>query len=301
MSLESGIGCFDYAAEMIGWQNVAHCEIEPFCLTILKYYWPNADSHADVFKLDGRPYRGRIGVLTCGFPCQPFSLAGKGKGDKDDRFIWPENMRIIREMRPTYVVAENVPGLLSKHPLVFERVCADLENEGYEVTPIIIPACAAQEDHIRERIFFVAHNHRYGHGDINGLGENRGKKGANQGYEDKWERHRHEPGRVDTKVADAAYDSSQRLARRFRGELAKPEDSNGAFQGRKHCGIFPKTESWPEAATRLCRVDDGYAGRLDTTTISKAKWRKESIRGYGNAVHWKVAFEIFKAIESTTP
>jgi DNA (cytosine-5)-methyltransferase 1 len=93
-SLEAGGGGFDVAAEMKGWDNIFHVEINPFCRQILNYYWPYAKSYSDIFLSDGKPFRGQIDVLTCGFPCQPFSTAGKGKGDKDNRFIWPENMRI---------------------------------------------------------------------------------------------------------------------------------------------------------------------------------------------------------------
>lgn len=189
-SLESGVGCFDYAAEMVGWENVFHCEINPFCRTILKYYWSDAKEYDNLFTMDARQWRGIVDIITCGFPCQPFSTAGKGNGDKDDRFIWPENMRIIRECEPPFIVAENVPGLLNKHPLVFERVCSDMENEGYEVLPVNIPACATQKDHQRQRWFFIAYNNSYGQRNFNGLKKNSGKEKENKSNEDKWEWHR---------------------------------------------------------------------------------------------------------------
>lgn len=183
--------------------------------------------------------------------------------------------------------------------MVFERVCADLEDEGYEVTPVIIPACAAQEDHIRERIFFVAYHHRYGHRDAHGLTEDTSEKGENQSDEDKRQRDRIKSGRIYQAAADTANNNSQGLQSDICTGIRESEKKNGTFQGRKHRGIFPKTESWIEAATRLCRLDDGTAGRLDTTAISKARWRKESIKTYGNAVHPKVVYEIFRAISTT--
>lgn len=298
-SLETGIGCFDYAAEKMRWENVFHVEINSFCQTILKYYWPNADSYADIFEFDGRPYRGLIDIITCGFPCQPFSLAGKGRGDKDDRFIWPENMRIIREIEPAYVVAENVPGLLSKHPMVFERVCADLEDEGYQVVPVNIPACAAEEDHERQRWFFIAYNHRYGHGNINGPEKDTSQAGTHKGNGNKRQRSGSESGRIYQNDTDNSYTASIRFPGpgQHRGSVNSETIRNRKANEFKH--DHQLKESWLEAATRLCRVDDGTSGGLDPEAISKAKWYRESIRGYGNAVHWKIAYGIFKAIEQT--
>lgn len=274
ISLESGIGGFDYAAEMMGWQNVAHCEINKFCLTVLKYYWPDADTYTDLFTMDGRKYRRFIDIITCGFPCQGFSLAGKGKGDKDDRFIWPENMRIIREVQSPYILAENVPGLLNKHPLVFERVCADLENEGYEVQSVCIPACGAQEDHIRERIFFIAYNQGFGDRMLPVQQWDKRKEGIN----------------INGQIKNITNNQCEGLERQSIGQARGVQLAQGV-----------EKESWPEAATRLCGLDDVFIGRLDTAAISKTTWRNESIKGYGNSVHWKVAYEIFKAIEATTP
>lgn len=294
-SLESGIGGFDYAAEKMGWENVFHVEINSFCRTILKYYWPNANTYSDLFEFDGTKYRGAIDVLTCGFPCQPFSVSGKGKGDKDDRFIWPENMRIIREIQPPNVVAENVPGLLSKHPLVFERVCADLENEGYEVQPINIPACAAEKDHERQRWFFLAHNHRYGHRKYYGPGKDSGTKGADQSNENKRQRNQYEFRRNYTATANY---NSEGLPFWIQSKLRKAGRKNEALKGSELSRTLTANRSWIEVAAILCSMDDGDAFGLDTKAVSKAKWYRESIKAYGNMVSWEIAYEIFKAIEA---
>jgi len=157
-SLFSGIGGFDLAAEWMGWANAFHCEIAEFPQKILKYYWPNAVSYDDITKTDFTIWRGRIDVLTGGFPCQPFSLAGKRKGTADNRHLWPEMLRAIQEIKPRYVVGENVSGILSWNGgLVFEGVQADLEAEGYEVLPFILPACAVNAPHRRDRVWFIAH------------------------------------------------------------------------------------------------------------------------------------------------
>lgn len=130
-SLFSGIGGFDLAAEWAGWTNMFNCEIDGFCRKVLKYHFPNAQQYADIRTTDFTVWRGRIDVLTGGFPCQPFSLAGKRRGTEDDRYLWPEMLRAIREIRPEWVVGENVYGFVNwSKGLVFEQVCADLENEG---------------------------------------------------------------------------------------------------------------------------------------------------------------------------
>lgn len=157
-SLFSGIGGFDLAAEWAGWTNVFNCEIDPFCRRVLAYHFPNAIQYEDIKTTDFRPLRGGVDVLTGGFPCQPFSLAGKRKGTDDNRYLWPEMLRAIRELAPRWVVGENVFGIVNwSDGLVFEQVCADLEAEGYEVQPFIIPACAVDAPHRRDRVWFVAH------------------------------------------------------------------------------------------------------------------------------------------------
>jgi len=158
-SLFSGIGGFDLASEWMGWENIFHCEWMPFPRKVLDYYWPNADSHIDICKTDFTKYANKIDILTGGFPCQPFSLAGKRKGTDDERYLWGEMLRAIQEIKPKYVIAENVFGITNiDGGLVFEQVCLDLEAQGYEVQPFIIPAAAKNAPHRRDRCWFVAHN-----------------------------------------------------------------------------------------------------------------------------------------------
>lgn len=182
-SLFSGIGGPEIAAEIMGWKNVFHCEINPFGRKILDYWFPNSKSYEDITKTDFTEWRGKINVLTGGFPCQPFSCAGQRKGAEDDRYLWPEMLRAIREIQPDWVVGENVAGILSmvqpgsetalgreeslfgevdrkrilhRQEYVVETVCNDLEREGYSVQPVVIPACAVGAPHRRDRVFFVA-------------------------------------------------------------------------------------------------------------------------------------------------
>jgi DNA (cytosine-5)-methyltransferase 1 len=163
-SLFSGIGGFDFAAEQIGWENVFHCEWNPFGQKILKYYWPKAISYEDIKKTDFSIHRGQIDILTGGFPCQPYSTAGKRKGKEDDRHLWPEMLRAIREIQPSYVVGENVRGLTNWNGgMVFDEVQSNLEAEGFEVLPFLLPACAVNAPHRRDRIWFIAYSERNGH------------------------------------------------------------------------------------------------------------------------------------------
>ena len=158
-SLFSGIGGFDLAAEWMGWENVFHCEWMEFPRKVLDYHFPNADSHIDICKTDFKKYANTIDILTGGFPCQPFSLAGKRKGTDDERYLWGEMLRAIQEIKPKYVIAENVFGITNiDGGLVFQQVCLDLENEGYEVQPFIIPAAAKNAPHRRDRCWFIAQN-----------------------------------------------------------------------------------------------------------------------------------------------
>ena len=158
-SLFSGIGGFDLASEWMGWENVFHCEWNPFGQKVLNYYWPNAISYNDITKTDFTIHRGAIDIITGGFPCQPYSSAGKRLGKEDERHLWPEMLRAIREIQPTWVVGENVRGLTNWNGgLVFDEVQAELEAQGYEVTPFLLPACAVNAPHRRDRIWFIAYS-----------------------------------------------------------------------------------------------------------------------------------------------
>lgn len=158
-SLFSGIGGFDLAAEWMGWENVFHCEWMPFPRQVLKYYWPKAISYENICTTDFTIHRGDIDILTGGFPCQPYSTAGKRLGKADERHLFPHMLRAIKEIQPRWVIGENVRGLVSWNGgMVFNEVCADLESEGYEVQPFLIPAASVNAPHRRDRIWFVAYS-----------------------------------------------------------------------------------------------------------------------------------------------
>jgi len=162
-SLFSGIGGFDLASEWMGWKNYLSCEIADFPNKILEHYWPDAYHHRDVKTLNyetinnelserfGKQWRDDDIILTGGFPCQPYSSAGKRLGKEDERHLWPEMLRIISEIKPKFIVGENVFGLLNWNGgMVFAEVCSDLEHQGYEITPVVIPAAAKNAPHGRD-------------------------------------------------------------------------------------------------------------------------------------------------------
>lgn len=183
-SLFTGFCGFDFVAEFAGFTNLFNCEIDPFCRKLAAYYFPDAISYEDIKTTDFTRWRGKVDVLTGGFPCQPFSTAGRRKGTEDDRYLWPEMLRVVREIRPTWVIGENVAGLTSmvqfsddvkvedctdlfgerytietmEGPYVLDRICEDLEQSGYEVQPFVVPACAVGAPHRRDRVWIVAHS-----------------------------------------------------------------------------------------------------------------------------------------------
>jgi DNA (cytosine-5)-methyltransferase 1 len=161
-SLFSGIGGFDLAASWVGWENAFFCEWNEFGQSVLKHHNPKAILYNDITKTDFTIWRGQIDVLTGGFPCQPYSTAGKRKGKEDERHLWPEMLRAIREIQPRWIVGENVLGIINWNGgMVFEEVQTDLEAEGYEVQTYVLPASGVNAPHQRYRVWFVAYSNQY--------------------------------------------------------------------------------------------------------------------------------------------
>ena len=154
LDLFAGIGGFTLAAEWAGIETVAHCEVDKDCISVLRKHWPNAKLHTDIRELDGNDYK-HIDIITGGYPCQPFSVAGNQEAEKDDRHLWPEMLRIITQAESTWAVCENVYGHVR---LGLDSVLYDLEAIGYACQPFVIPALATGANHNRDRVFIVAYS-----------------------------------------------------------------------------------------------------------------------------------------------
>lgn len=268
-SLFSGIGGFDLAAEWAGWTNAFNCEIDPFCRKVLKYHFPNAEQYEDIRTTDFTVWKDRIDVLTGGFPCQPFSLAGKRRGTEDDRYLWPAMLGVIRIVRPRWVVGENVYGIVNwSEGMVFEQVCADLEAAGYEVQPYIIPACGVGAPHRRDRCWFVAHR-------------------TDAGTETMRER---KDGIYAVELV--AYPDRQRC------EECNASGQSGHTQGRttQEGDAKRRIPAWNGFPTQppVCGGDDGFPGEL--VGIAFPLWRREAVKACGNAIVPQVALRIFETI-----
>lgn len=324
--LFSGIGGFSLAARAMNWETAFHCEIEPFCQRVLKHHFPESFLYENIFTTDFTIYRGRIDLLTGGFPCQPFSVAGLQNGAEDHRHLWPEMLRAIRQIQPRWIVAENVPGLISnKSGVVFEQVCTDLENEGYEVQTSVLPALGVDSPHIRYRVFIIAYSRLYGHGN-DGFRENRQTQSVCEGEKNKRKRFRYVahgsgtertnsgPSRKGLQGDELAKTSEQRKGTQRpvtkfpsdrmgkNRQSGNPTDplSRGRIQGNERAEAGKPIDplpGWRDFPTQspLLVGNDGLPDRLDGITVSR--WRRETIKAAGNSVIPALVYEIFKVID----
>jgi DNA (cytosine-5)-methyltransferase 1 len=328
-SLFSGIGGFDLAAEWMGWENIFHCEWNPFGQKVLKYYWPNAISYENICTTDFTVHRGKVDIITGGFPCQPYSTAGKRLGKADERHLFPEMLRCIKEIKPRWIIGENVRGLVSWNGgMVFHEVYNDLEREGYEVQSFLIPAASVNAPHRRDRIWFVAYANNKGRSD--GFGQIQGKNGKISEWHNNAESCNTDnefiayPKCTGLEHGDKARNLRSEETKTYgkRSEFANELEANGNGKwnitdtncemleyrngcrekgwNNKEVGIksFNSPRKWETFPTvsPICNGNDGLPNKLDGITFPK--WRKESIKAGGNAIVPQVAYQIFKTIES---
>jgi len=308
LDLFSGIGGFALAASWV-WGDeheiVSFCDNDKAAQVVLSKHWPGVPIHDDIKTLDATKWRGTIDLVTGGFPCQPFSCAGKQKGAADDRYLWPEMLRVIAECQPRWVLGENVPGIIG---MELDGCIVDLEGIGYEVGPTIIPACSVGAPHIRSRVWIMAHSKiKRGGGNPGGIGSESGEFQARQ--DQVQPRRSLECSRQD--VADAAIisereqtDETDALATcgRTRNESSdggNVSNATGQQDGRLfERGIQADTcddsngrseaAAWP-IEPDVGRVANGVPYRLDR------------LRLLGNAIVPQVAAEIFRAMKAVTP
>lgn len=325
-SVFSGIGGPEVAAAMLGWENLFHCEINPFGRKVLQYWFPNSKSYEDIKKTDFTEWRGRIDVLTSGFPCQPFSVAGKRKGYEDDRYLWQEMHRCIKEIQPTWFVCENVAGILTmveqgevsqvaseaalfgevdpilrfRHRATFtiERICTDIEADGYEVQPVLIPACAVGAPHQRDRIFIIGRQDGQVRPPIANADRLRGRE-VDEHLEPKLA-DGSEPlcdGRKRN-VADSESERSREIRLTRQAQRTQGSNDLSGLRGGLCSEGGQRWQGFPTISP-VCRGNDGIPFDVDDLSIPANKWRNESIKAYGNAIVPQVMYEIFRAIEET--
>ena len=282
LGLFEGIGGFSLAAKWMGWETKAWCEWNEFGQKVLRHHFPEAEGFGDITKTDFTKYANTIDILTGGFPCQPYSVAGKRKGKEDERHLWPEMLRAIGEVQPTYVVGENVSGLISwDGGLVFHEVQTDLEAKGYEVQPFVLPACAKNAPHRRDRVWFVAYS--------NSCRNNRAERSKNGIW--KQQDKEQSGNRGAMQINGLGNERIVTNCESTRQQMCKNGQRETEFWGSNTRNAW---EQWP-TKPGICSGNDGFPYRLDNITFSK--WRTESIKAYGNAIVPQVAYEIFKAVE----
>lgn len=288
MDLFSGIGGFSLGLESAGMETVAFCEIDPFCQKILKKHWPEVPIYNDVRSID---YEGSIDVICGGFPCQPFSTAGKRKGTEDDRYLWPAMLDLVKKHRSTWFIGENVAGIIG---MALDEVLSQLEDEGYATRAFVIPACAVDAPHRRERVWIIAHANGQSEpdGSVNGQEQlvvtpdvadpksGRGggsrnsikKEGASGG-----ENAQSQSGSAD--VADAE-------GKRMEGDRGDGQQITQAQTGSKISGCHSpgrRAGKWP-VEPAVARMAYGVPNRVDR------------VKSLGNSIVWPIVSVIGKYI-----
>ena len=295
LDLFSGIGGFSYAGEKLvgGYETVAFCEYDKHAQKVLRKHWPDTEIIDDVRGLanDADRFRGLVDIVVGGYPCQPFSLAGVRRGDKDDRHLWPEMLRIIQAVRPTWVIGENVAGHIS---MGLDEVLSDLEAEGYQARCFVIPAVAADARHRRDRCWIIAHTDSEGE-PVSALDEQRLERAEAMGDADsgaeteqgarlggkqfdcapprEWAKEGH-------RTANASQDVPNASGEGLQGDVGQGQaGAQGQSEG------YPAQCRWWEPEPAICRVANGVSGRV------------HRLRQLGNSIVPQVAARILWAIK----
>jgi DNA (cytosine-5)-methyltransferase 1 len=319
IDLFSGIGGFALACKWVWgdeYENVGHSEIEKFPCQVYHKHFSESRCLGDITKikwwsvitnteskqafttkpkgLHAEPCLSniRIDLITGGFPCQPFSVAGKRRGKEDDRFLWHEMLRAIQEVKPRWILAENVSGIES---MALDEVLSSLEVEGYtncegrtEIIPFVIPACAVNAPHRRDRVWIVAHSTR---GRISRQGRIQRSRESERADSSRTSSNTEQPD-CGSQYSAHNTTSNELSNTNTNGEYCEKHERGNQFRQERRKGASRRSiyepvwqESWLEVATRLCRMDDGVRNRVDR------------LKGLGNAIVPQVAEVILRAIK----
>jgi DNA (cytosine-5)-methyltransferase 1 len=274
LDLFSGIGGFALAAKWAGIDTVAFCEIEPYAQKVLAKNFIGVPIFKDIKELKRSDINESIDIITGGFPCQPFSIAGRKKGTEDNRDLWPQMFRVIKEFKPAWVIGENVANFVS---MAFQRTKTDLESEGYEVQPFIIPACGVNAPHRRDRVWIVGyakHNGSFTTEKQRGI-----DKTGNNNKERKKEAFQLEGTGVRGNYEAMAYSRCTLL----QGGIKQRESG---MENKKQDAYINKRSGWWAIEPDVGRVAHGVPNRVDR------------LKGLGNAIVPQVAYQIMKGIKN---
>jgi len=292
LDLFSGIGGFSYAAERLvgGYETVGFCEIDPFCQKVLKKHWPDVPIHEDVRKLanEADRYRGLVDVVCGGYPCQGFSVAGARKGQEDDRYLWPEMLRIIQAARPRFVIGENVAGHIT---LGLDTVLSDLAAEDYTARAFVIPACAKDARHRRDRVWVVAHSNSNRQSDVPSDEKQRSRELVAYTSGGKCKPRAKEQGSLrEVSENRREYDYSRRSGKAQVKDAAHTDYTRRKKQRRPKSTRTKQQTSqcgdWWQPEPDILRVAYGIPNRMDR------------IKSLGNSIVPQVVAEIFIAIKA---
>ena len=295
LDLCSGIGGWGLAFRELGINTIAFCEIEKYPQRVLKKNFPNIPIFNDLTeltyeKIKKRTGTGRIDILTCSYPCQPFSVAGKRKGESDARHLWTDTFRLVKECQPSWFIGENVSGHIK---LGLDTVLKDLETEGYDTRTFIVPASTIGAWHRRERIWIIGHKEL---SDTSSCRCGRGRAEQSSGTHPKWQFYSEEEEQTREHVRSKAIrrnavsgeteDVSDTQHKRYRERVQSKTISDRDGQSISSC-----QENWWQTQSELCGVPDGISYGLD-------KGRVGRIKGLGNAIvpqiSWYIGYSILQ-------
>ena len=318
LDLFSGIGGFSLGLESTGgFETIAFVEKDDFCQKVLKKHWPNTTIEGDIRNVKGDKYEAD--VITGGFPCQPFSVAGKRKGVDDDRYLWDETIRVVRECKPRWFIGENVEGLINiNNGVVLRQVQTDLEKEGFEVQCLVIPASGIGAWHQRKRIWIMAHSNSNGHRNKIGRGNGEKEEIQNQ-HRQNDSTSRKSSGTSSIRKTSIEYVSNPNGNRKkwnkskdgkrwwfesFNNSKDVPNSDSERLEGHRNKQQLQENgrekhsignsndetkESWWQTQSRICGVPNGVSFELD-------KGRNNRIKSLGNSIVPQIVRELGFAI-----